>query len=82
MYINSPGGAVTAGMAIYDTMQYIKSPVLTLCLGQACSMGSLLLAAGQKSMRHVCLKQNHDSSAIRRISRTGYRYSNSCTGNT
>lgn len=54
MYINSPGGAVTAGMAIYDTMQYIKPPVLTLCLGQACSMGSLLLAAGQKSMRH-CL---------------------------
>lgn len=45
-YINSPGGSVTAGMAIYDTMQYISSPVSTLCIGQACSMGSLLLAAG------------------------------------
>ncbi|CAO3626883.1 unnamed protein product [Cunninghamella echinulata] len=47
LYINSPGGSVTAGMAIYDTMQYIQSPVSTLCNGQACSMGSLLLAAGK-----------------------------------
>ena len=47
MYINSPGGVVTSGMAIYDTMQYIKSPVSTVCMGQACSMGSLLLSAGQ-----------------------------------
>ncbi|KAJ9064533.1 ATP-dependent Clp protease proteolytic subunit 2, mitochondrial, variant 2 [Entomophthora muscae] len=47
LYINSPGGAVTAGLAIYDTMQYIQSPVSTLCNGQACSMGSLLLAAGK-----------------------------------
>lgn len=51
MYINSPGGVVTAGMAIYDTMQYIRSPVATLVMGQACSMGSLLLAAGEKGMR-------------------------------
>ena len=51
MYINSPGGVVTAGMAIYDTMQYIKSPVSTVCMGQACSMGSLLLAAGEADMR-------------------------------
>lgn len=51
MYINSPGGSVTAGMAIYDTMQYIKSPVSTVCIGQACSMGSLLLCAGEKGMR-------------------------------
>lgn len=51
MYINSPGGVVTAGMAIYDTMQYIKSPVSTVCMGQACSMGSLLLAAGEPDMR-------------------------------
>ena len=51
MYINSPGGVVTAGMAIYDTMQYIKSPVSTVCLGQAASMGSLLLAAGADGMR-------------------------------
>lgn len=51
MYINSPGGVVTAGMAIYDTMQYIRPPVSTLCIGQAASMGSLLLAAGAKDMR-------------------------------
>ncbi len=48
MYINSPGGAVTAGLAIYDTMQYIQPPVSTLCMGQACSMGSFLLMAGAK----------------------------------
>lgn len=53
MYINSPGGSVTSGLAIYDTMQYIKSKITTLCIGQACSMGSLLLAAGTKGMRHA-----------------------------
>ncbi|MDC0336104.1 ATP-dependent Clp endopeptidase proteolytic subunit ClpP [Pseudodesulfovibrio sp.] len=53
MYINSPGGVITAGMAIYDTMQYISAPVATLCLGQAASMGSLLLAAGEKGMRYA-----------------------------
>src|SRR4030081_3260241 len=51
MYINSPGGVVTAGLAIYDTMQFIRPPVSTLCTGQAASMGSLLLAAGHKDMR-------------------------------
>jgi len=51
MYINSPGGVVTAGMAIYDTMQYIKPAVSTLCIGQAASMGSLLLSAGAPDMR-------------------------------
>src|ERR671928_38412 len=51
MYINSPGGVVTSGMAIYDTMQFIRPPVATLCVGQAASMGSLLLAAGAKDMR-------------------------------
>ena len=51
IYINSPGGVVTAGMAIYDTMQFIKPAVSTLCVGQAASMGSLLLAAGHKDMR-------------------------------
>jgi len=51
LYINSPGGVVTAGMAIYDTMQFIKPPVSTLCMGQAASMGSLLLCAGNKDMR-------------------------------
>jgi len=50
-YINSPGGLVTAGMAIYDTMQYIKSPVATLCMGQAASMAALLLAAGSRGKR-------------------------------
>ncbi|MDP9056383.1 MAG: ATP-dependent Clp endopeptidase proteolytic subunit ClpP [Pseudomonadota bacterium] len=51
MYINSPGGAVTAGMAIHDTMQYIRPRVSTVCIGQAASMGSFLLAAGEKGMR-------------------------------
>jgi ATP-dependent Clp protease protease subunit len=51
LYINSPGGVVTSGMAIYDTIQFIKPPVLTLCIGQAASMGSLLLAGGAKDMR-------------------------------
>src|SRR6186997_197745 len=51
MYINSPGGIVTSGLAVYDTMQFIRPPVTTLCTGQAASMGSLLLAAGAKDMR-------------------------------
>ncbi|MCS7084081.1 MAG: ATP-dependent Clp endopeptidase proteolytic subunit ClpP [Aquificaceae bacterium] len=51
MYINSPGGVVTAGMAIYDTMQYIKPDVVTICIGQAASMGAVLLAAGTKGKR-------------------------------
>jgi ATP-dependent Clp protease protease subunit len=51
MYINSPGGVVTSGMGIYDTMQFIKPPVSTLCVGQAASMGSLLLCAGEKGLR-------------------------------
>jgi ATP-dependent Clp protease protease subunit len=51
MYINSPGGVVTSGMAVYDTMQFVRPPVSTLCVGQAASMGSLLLAAGAKDMR-------------------------------
>jgi ATP-dependent Clp protease, protease subunit len=51
MYINSPGGVVTSGLAIYDTMQFVRPPVSTLCVGQAASMGSLLLAAGAKDLR-------------------------------
>ncbi len=51
-YINSPGGVVSAGLAMYDTMQYIRSPVSTVCIGQACSMGSLLLCAGAKGKRY------------------------------
>ncbi|MFA4993729.1 MAG: ATP-dependent Clp endopeptidase proteolytic subunit ClpP [Bdellovibrionales bacterium] len=52
-YINSPGGIVSSGLAMYDTMQYIKSPVSTICVGQACSMGSLLLAAGAAGKRYA-----------------------------
>jgi ATP-dependent Clp protease, protease subunit len=53
MYINSPGGVVTAGMAIYDTMQFIRPPIATLCIGQAASMASLLLCAGARGMRYA-----------------------------
>ncbi len=53
MYINSPGGSVTAGLAIYDCMQFIKAPVSTLCMGQAASMGAVLLAAGAKGKRYA-----------------------------
>jgi ATP-dependent Clp protease protease subunit len=53
MYINSPGGVVTSGLAIYDTMQFVKPAVSTLCIGQAASMGSLLLSAGAAGMRHA-----------------------------
>lgn len=51
LYINSPGGSVTAGLGIYDTMQYVKPPITTICLGQAASMGAMLLAAGTKGKR-------------------------------
>ncbi|HBV39853.1 MAG TPA: ATP-dependent Clp protease proteolytic subunit, partial [Erwinia sp.] len=54
LYINSPGGVITAGMSIYDTMQFIKPDVSTICMGQACSMGSFLLTAGAKGKRY-CL---------------------------
>ena len=53
MYINSPGGVVTSGFAIYDTMQYIKPKIATLCIGQACSMGATLLLAGESGMRYA-----------------------------
>ena len=53
LYINSPGGSVTAGLAIYDTMQYIQCPVQTICLGQACSMAAIILAAGEKGKRQI-----------------------------
>ena len=53
MYINSPGGLVTAGMAIYDTMQYVRPQIQTYCIGQAASMGSLLLCAGKKGERYA-----------------------------
>jgi len=63
LYIHSPGGSVTAGLAIYDTMQFIKPPVSTLCMGFAASMGAILLAAGQKGKRYalphstICIHQ-------------------------
>jgi ATP-dependent Clp protease protease subunit len=53
VYVNSPGGVVTAGMAIYDTMQFLKAPVSTICVGQAASMGAVLLAAGAKGKRYA-----------------------------
>ena len=53
LYVNSPGGVVTAGLAIYDTMQYVRCPVSTICIGQAASMGALLLGAGQKGSRYA-----------------------------
>ena len=55
LYINSPGGSVTAGLAIYDTMQFIKPNISTLCIGQAASMGAVLLAAGTKGKRYSLL---------------------------
>ena len=59
LYINSPGGVITAGMSIYDTMQYIKADVSTICMGQACSMGAFLLSAGAKGKR-ICLPNSCD----------------------
>jgi ATP-dependent Clp protease protease subunit len=53
LYINSPGGMVTAGMAVYDTMQYIKAPITTMCMGMAMSFGAVLLAAGTKGQRYI-----------------------------
>ena len=76
LYINSPGGVVTAGLAIYDTMQFIKPPVATLCIGQAASMGSLLLAAGAQG--HALLdaeRLDHGPPAVRRLSRARRRTS-------
>jgi ATP-dependent Clp protease protease subunit len=70
IYINSPGGSISAGLAIYDTMQFISSSVSTLCIGQAASMGALLLAGGDKGKRIRTSKfQSHDPSASRRIPR-------------
>ena len=76
-YINSPGGLVTAGLGIYDTMQYINSPVSTLCIGQASSMGSFLLAAGEKGKIYLFKFKNYGPSTFSRISRSSYWYSNS-----
>ena len=74
LYINSPGGSVTAGMAIYDTMKYIKCDVSTICLGMAASMGAFLLAGGTKG-KTICpaTLNDHDSSAVRRSTGSGNR---------
>ena len=62
LYINSPGGLVTAGMAIYDTMQYVRSDIQTIVVGQACSMGSLLASAGAKGQTtHATPRKAHDT---------------------
>ncbi len=83
LYINSPGGVVTAGLAIYDTMQYIKPDVSTICLGQAASMGALLLTAGAKGKRYALPYARHyDSPAVRWGTRTGYGYPDSSQRNT
>lgn len=76
-YINSPGGSVTAGMSIYDTMNFIKPHVSTLCLGQAASMGAFLLSAGEKRQTLCPAKQPHHDSPTahqRRLGRSGFRY--------
>jgi ATP-dependent Clp protease protease subunit len=77
LYINSPGGVVTAGLAIYDTMQYIRPDVSTICIGQAASMGSLLLTAGAKGKRCFAPCAYHDPPAFGRCSGTVYGYPDS-----
>ena len=67
LYINSPGGSVTAGLAIYDTIKYVKSDVVTICVGLAASMGAFLLAAGTKGKKCTTSQQNNDPS-------TAWRY--------
>ena len=74
-YINSPGGSVTAGLAIYDTMQYIKPEVSTLCIGQAASMAAWLLASGAKGKRYcAAARAHHDPPAARRRAGAGDRH--------
>ena len=78
IYINSPGGSITAGMAIYDTMQFIRPDVTTICVGQCASMGALLLTAGGQG-KTVCAAQfpHTNSPAHRRLPGSGHRYSDS-----
>ena len=72
IYINSPGGLVTAGLAIYDTMQYIRPDVATICVGQAASMGSLLLCAGAaRQALRAAARPDHDPSAVGRLPGAG-----------
>ena len=73
LYINSPGGSVTAGLAIYDTMQYVRRDVATICMGQAASMGAFLLAAGAKGKRyalpHARIMIHQPLGGVRRVRR-------------
>ena len=78
LYINSPGGVITAGMSIYDTMQFIKPDVSTICMGQAASMGAFLLTAGAKGKRFCLPNSRDDSPAVGRLPGPGDRYRNSC----
>ena len=81
LYINSPGGSVSAGLAIYDTMQFIKPHVSTLCMGMAASMGAFLLAAGEKGKRHALSQcSSHDSSTLRRSSWSSIGYRDTSAG--
>ncbi len=79
LYINSPGGVITAGMSIYDTMQFIKPDVSTICMGQAASMGAFLLTAGAKGKR-FCLPNSRVMihQLVGRLPGPGDRYRNSC----
>ena len=82
MYINSPGGVVTAGMAIYDTMQYIRPGIQTLCVGQAASAASLLLCAGKKGERYCPAKRARTGTpALGLLLRPGGGYRPPCAGN-
>ncbi len=70
LYINSPGGVVTSGLAIYDTMQYLRAPVSTICIGMAASMAAVLLAAGAKGKRYALPEQpDHDPPGLGRLPR-------------
>ena len=82
LYINSPGGSVTAGMAIYDTMQYVKPAISTICMRQAASMGALLLAAGARGERFALPpRADHDPPAAGERLGTGHRYRHPGEGN-
>ena len=80
MYINSPGGVVSSGLAMYDTMQYIRPEVATVCIGQAASMGSLLLTAGAPGKRYCLPNAGDDPSTLGRLPRAGDRHRNSRQG--
>ncbi len=82
LYINSPGGVVTSGLAIYDTIQFMKAPVSTICVGQAASMGAVLLAAGAKGKRFALAQRpDHDPPALGRGPGPGYGYRDPGQGN-